>query len=694
MVVQHKSMKFIFPAFLFALFAVVIPILIHLFSFRRFTTVYFSNVSYLKDIKNESRRQSRLKNLLILISRILAIVSMVFLFAQPYIPNKNNDNQRPDPVVAVYIDNSFSMKAISAEGQLLEVARNKAIEIAGAYSPGTRFQLITNDLLQQHRHYFNKEQFIQQVADVKTSSSSVPLSIIQKHMVNNAIGIERASSLSGFYISDFQTKTSDIHNFTSDSNQVSYFLPLRSEVHNNLYIDTCWMEVPAHKIGQEEKLNIKVVNYSTESYQNLPLRFYLDDTLKALGNFNIEPGKEQIIQLKYLNLYPGIHRGKAEITDYPFIHDNTYFLNYFVQPYLKALAIYDGKYGTGSGIPYLKALFEDDEFVVMDFSAVENLQISKLSGYNTIFILNTKSLSSGLINEIKKAVENGTSVLFFPEPDGELKSYNDFLSQLNGNTIERSDTAAMKISGIEWDDPVFNQVFEERTENVDFPIIRGCFVYSQNTRIPESNLLWFGNKSKAVSIQPVGDGNLVAFSFPLSRLNKEFTRDVLFVPLIYSLTINSLPYQKLCYRIGVETYGTLPGQLVPDFSSLHILAKDSSREYIPSITVLPGNRLKFIFTDFFRDAGHYLVKSSGKTVSAISMNYNRSESDLDFFTPRELSDEIDKSRVKNTSVIETQSRNFTQVFKEIQHGRKLWKLFLIMAFVFLLTEVIIIRFWK
>jgi hypothetical protein len=687
-------MKFLFPAFLFALFAIIIPILIHLFSFRRFTTVWFSNVSYLKNIKNESQRQSRLKNLLILISRILAIVSLVFLFAQPYIPNKNNDKQQPDPLIAVYIDNSFSMNAVSSEGQLLEVARNKAIEIAGAYSPGTRFQLITNDLLQQHRHYFNKEQFIQQVSDVKNSSNSVPLSIIQKHVVNNASGVDRPSSLTGYYISDFQTKTTDIQNFTSDTNQINYFLPLHAEVYNNLFIDSCWMEVPAHKIGQEEKLNVKVVNNSSEAYQNLPLKFYLDDTLKALGNFNIEPGKEQTIQLKYVNLYPGIHRGKAEISDYPFIHDNSYFLNYFVQPNLRALALYDIKYGTGSGIPWLKALFEDDEFVVMDFSPIENLQISKLAGYNTIFLLNAKSLGSGVINEIKKSVENGTSVLFFPEPDGEVESYNDFLRQLNANSILRFDTTTLRISGIDWDHPVFNQVFEERSENVDFPVIHGCFVFSQNTRIPESNLLWFGNKSKTVSIQPVGDGNLVAFSFPLSGLNRDFSRDGLFVPLIYCLTINSLPYQKLCYKIGMETYGILPGQLVPDFTSIHILSKDSSREYIPSITVLPGNRLKFNFTDFFRESGHYMVRSSGKTVTAISMNYDRSESDLNFYTAQELSGEIGKSHIKYTSVLETQSRNFTQVFNEIQHGRKLWKMFLILALLFLMAEVIIIRFWK
>ena len=66
-------MKFAYPAVLFALFAVAIPIIIHLFNFRKFKKIYFSNVSFLREVKKESQSKSKLKHLLILASRILAI---------------------------------------------------------------------------------------------------------------------------------------------------------------------------------------------------------------------------------------------------------------------------------------------------------------------------------------------------------------------------------------------------------------------------------------------------------------------------------------------------------------------------------------------------------------------------------------------------------------------------------------------
>ena len=83
-------MQFVNPGFLFGLFAIAIPVIIHLFNFRRFRKVYFTNVEFIQELKKETQKQSRLKHLLILLLRILAIVALVLAFARPYIPVKEN----------------------------------------------------------------------------------------------------------------------------------------------------------------------------------------------------------------------------------------------------------------------------------------------------------------------------------------------------------------------------------------------------------------------------------------------------------------------------------------------------------------------------------------------------------------------------------------------------------------------------
>ena len=66
-------MEFVNPGFLFALFAIAVPILIHLFNFRRFRKVYFTNVNFIRELKKKTQKQSRLKHLLVLLFRIFVI---------------------------------------------------------------------------------------------------------------------------------------------------------------------------------------------------------------------------------------------------------------------------------------------------------------------------------------------------------------------------------------------------------------------------------------------------------------------------------------------------------------------------------------------------------------------------------------------------------------------------------------------
>ena len=57
-------MQFLYPTFLWALTALAIPVILHLFYFRRFKKVYFTNVRFLKEVKDETSMRSKLRNLL------------------------------------------------------------------------------------------------------------------------------------------------------------------------------------------------------------------------------------------------------------------------------------------------------------------------------------------------------------------------------------------------------------------------------------------------------------------------------------------------------------------------------------------------------------------------------------------------------------------------------------------------------
>ena len=74
-------MQFVYPAFLFALLAVAIPVIIHLFHFRRFRRGYFSDVSFLRQLNDESKKQSSLKHLLVLaFEQLISLIDPKIVF--------------------------------------------------------------------------------------------------------------------------------------------------------------------------------------------------------------------------------------------------------------------------------------------------------------------------------------------------------------------------------------------------------------------------------------------------------------------------------------------------------------------------------------------------------------------------------------------------------------------------------------
>jgi hypothetical protein len=137
-------MSFNYPMFLWALTALSIPIIIHLFNFRKTTRIYFSNIRFLKQVKQETTQKRRLKKYMVLASRLLFIFFLVMAFAQPFLPAREQISSQKN--ITIYLDNSFSMSA-PVEGKIraLDAGVSFVREIVELFPRETRFKLLTND---------------------------------------------------------------------------------------------------------------------------------------------------------------------------------------------------------------------------------------------------------------------------------------------------------------------------------------------------------------------------------------------------------------------------------------------------------------------------------------------------------------------------------------------------------------------
>ena len=169
---EMLGMQFKHPEILWALFLLVIPILIHLFQLRRFTKTPFTNVAMLQKVVSESRKSNTLKKWLLLITRLLLVVAIIIAFAQPFIAT-NTALQKKETVV--YLDDSFSMQAKNNGISLLEKAVQDFIKNIGA---DTEFSLFTNE-----KTFSNVR-----VSDIQNSLLSLTFS--HKQLNLNEIGLK------------------------------------------------------------------------------------------------------------------------------------------------------------------------------------------------------------------------------------------------------------------------------------------------------------------------------------------------------------------------------------------------------------------------------------------------------------------------------------------------------------------------
>src|ERR1035437_640641 len=304
-------MSFTYPAFLFALSAIAIPIIIHLFNFRKFKTVYFSNTRFLKEVKQETQAKSKLKHLLVLAARILAIIFLVLAFAQPFITVENKKITIGNKAISIFIDNSFSMDAINKNGTLLDEAKKRAKEISAAFKVTDRFQLLTNDFEARHQRLVNKEEFNELLDEVKISPATRSISEIASRQADvlQQSGIKNKTS---FIISDFQKSMVNMQQLKNDTTIAFNFVPLIATEKNNIYIDTCWFETPVRKYNQVEKLHVRIKNSSDKAVENNSIKLFINNIQKTPASFTVDKNAETEVVLSFASNETGLQHCRID----------------------------------------------------------------------------------------------------------------------------------------------------------------------------------------------------------------------------------------------------------------------------------------------------------------------------------------------------------------------------------------------
>jgi len=640
-------MQFKYPEILYTLFLLVIPILIHLFQLRKFQKTAFTNVAFLKNVTIQTRKSSQLKKWLILLIRLLLYAAIILAFSEPY-RSQNNDLARPVETV-LYLDNSFSMQARGTQGELLK----RAIQdiLASDY--------IDNDLVifTNNATYKNKKSKTLKNELLQIDYSYNQLDYNAALLKGKSLFSRNNKSLKNLiFISDFQ-ELRQAFRIDLDSSINLHLVQLEAQKLTNVSIDTTYIS----KINSSNiELTVKLSGLS-ESTTDIPISLYDQNKLLAKSVVNdLETQSATFSVSKNLPI-----NGIVTIEDSSLQYDNTLYFNINNRSKIKVLVINDGD------ADFLKRIYTEDEFIFQKVSS-KNLNFNTIPEQNILVLNELSSISLSLSNALKNFVNNGGYIVLIPSENIDISSYNRSLRDIADISFINKISLPKSLTFINYKHSLFDNVFNEEISNFQYPFVNEY--YRLNTF--DDFILNLDNGQPFL----VQSKNTFIFTAALNSNNSNFKNSPLIVPSFYNFGKESLKLPKLYFDIGEENKFDISTITEPD-AILKLKLKDI--DIIPRQQVL-AKKVNISTQDIPEKSGTYAVTKESDTLEWISFNYNRLESELRFL-----------KLPLNPNV--TVNNSLPELLNNIKSDHKihaLWKWFIIFALLFLVLEILVLKYFK
>ncbi|MDD3667859.1 MAG: BatA domain-containing protein [Bacteroidales bacterium] len=656
-------MHFINPFYLFGLLAIAIPIIIHLFNFRRFKKVYFTNVKFLKEVEISTKKQNKIRNRFLLFTRILSIILLVLLFAQPFFPNKEEKLvEKGLNAVVVFVDNSFSMQNQGRQGRLLDEAKQNAKEITEQYNSNDLFLLLTMDLEGRHQQFVNKDKFIELLNQVEISpSSEFNSKLISRSfdLLNTKHGFNKRI----FFVSDFQAPSFDVSNFPKDSLIRTLLVPLNANNIDNIYVDSISFVDPIFQVGQNIALNVRIVNKSEKKAEKVSVKLFINNKQISVSSADIDKNQSQIVKLNFTLKEHGIQHGRVSIIDNPITFDDDFFFTLQTSPKLEILSI-----NSNNPNPYLSRLFSNNNEIEIKNMSEKTIDFNDFDNYSFIILNELSEFSSGLVSEIKRFREQGGDILIVPSEKMNLQSFQNAMQSLQIPYFSELIKKQNKVSIINQNNKLYKGVFSQDVENIEMPTAKQYYKLSSSSQTARESIMKFQSQDDFLLVSQENNSKAYVFSTNLTEDFTDFVKQSLFVPTIWNMALFSqvipLPYYFFEDDILIDISKLKDSKKI---NVAEIVSTDKKVSFIPELR--KNNRMRsLVMHNQTNKAGNYNIEQEKEVFGGLSLNYNRMESNLSFMDANNINSELKKYSLGYYNILDTKKQVISSYFTKTKNG--------------------------
>lgn len=649
---------------LWGLFAIAIPIIIHLFNLRRVKRVEFSNTSLLRRVKEESSAKRKPVELLILMSRVLGVVLLILTFARPVYKDAQNDLSLQGEVL-LYLDNSFSLSVKDQGGQsAFDNAYNLSQDLVNAYPDGTIFRFIENAYSNSIATEFTKSSLTDNLTEVQQVGVDRSFEEISNR--------QKGQSISGdvYLVSDFQN-SQGLNLLSADTTSNYFLVPAMGSDYSNVFVDSVFLQNTFLSGSVTNLLKVRL-RRNDRSINQVNLKLYIDDRLS--GTNQISFGDDLIMDYDFeIPLADqAINEIRISLDDPGLAFDNDYYLAINQLDKIRVLELYE------SNTPsFVSSLFDDNELFQFERGNSNALDNQQIESADFIIINQLSAYSNQLSNAIAGSIDNGKTVLVIPSEKIAAIELNRIGLSVVGDTRQR---VVLDIPNYE--NPFFEGVFVENSQNLEMP--DASILYRLVNE--ELSYLTFKNGRSFLS-KVLSNGSLFFFASSFDESLTTFPNHALFVPVLYKLALGSKAnLSNLYYSTDDETIVyPISGQ---NKNNIYALRRDD-------VSLIPDqrqeeNRLIMEIPKDQISAGHYELVLNDIAIGTLAFNIPKEESDIhsiDFDYLTELSAASNVTLLNNAG-----GQSVGEEIRSGIDGIPLWKYALLGALLFLFLEIILIRY--
>jgi hypothetical protein len=557
---------FLNPIMLAGLFAIAVPVAIHLLNRRKTQRVVWAAMRFLQASVRRNQRRMRVQDWLLLLMRCGLMALLALIVARPAL-HAAASYGRTGVTAVIVLDNSYSMSQSDGAVTNFDRARKSAEQVLDSLGAGgSAAVLLASDTVE--------ELIPQPTTDLDLARQTIREAKLTDRSTDLLPAMQRAAEiLSGKAGGQIHLITDDRLNGWRQFEAIRQLIERSKDrirtsvvlVHSlaqaNLAVTDLRLSSPMAIAGRPTMFEARVTNFAAAEARGIEVRLSADGKTAADQVIidSIAPRQSRSVTLS-ARLDAGDHTVTVSIPADHLPADDARTIAVRAVSRINVLLVDGGNSGAAQGSEVLflrQALVPvpagEAEGYYLQTKTVSPAQLAsvRLGDFDAVFLVDVPEFVAPISETLGDYVRRGGSLVLFPGPQTQVDSYNGALGAVTAAKLGPSQSGTFTLSA-ENLDPSLLQIWKDASASVlgAAHVTRRFPVHvADDSRV----LMRYSDHSPALIERSVGQGRVALFNSTANTAWNDLPLHAeLFVPLVQQLLASTLSHQDedLNIRVG------------------------------------------------------------------------------------------------------------------------------------------------